>query len=228
MRFIGIGGAVTALICGSAWARGPEWVEEGDAGSNPQTAQTVTASGGVTKVRGALLGFPQLAGLSGDFEDMYRILITSPTEFHFRTDPDSGGGADFNTLLWVFSETGLGLLGNDDANNPGVGSAIFQLSNDGTGSGIFQPGIYLVCVTGTGNVPLSQGQQMFFFGTPTEVSGPDGPGGLGIVDGWSNSFDGGGIGDYELAFQGVSGVPGPGVLAGLAMLTVISVRRRRS
>jgi len=169
-----------------------------------------------------------LAGIPSDFEDMYRIIITQPTEFHFRTDPASGGGADFNTLLWVFSETGLGLLGNDDANNPGVGSAIFQTSNDGTGSGIFQPGIYLVCVSGTGNVPLSQGQQMFTFASPTEVSGPDGPGGQGVVDGWSNNFDGGAVGDYELSFQGVAGVPGPSALAGLALIVAFVPRRRRS
>ena len=121
MRFIGIGGAVTALVVGSAWARGPEWVEQGDAGSVPQNAQTVSATGSVTKVSGTLTGAPLLAGVPSDFEDMYRIFITEPTQFHFRTDPGSGGGADFNTQLWVFSEGGFGLLGNDDASNPGVG-----------------------------------------------------------------------------------------------------------
>jgi hypothetical protein len=227
MRLIGIGGAVVAAVVGSASARGPEWVEQGDAGSVPQNSQTIAASGPVLKVRGTLQGASELAGVPSDFEDMYRILITQPTQFHFRTDPASGGGADFNTLLWVFDETGQGLLGNDDANNPGVGSAIFQFSNDGTETGIFQPGIYLVCVTGTGNVPLSQGLQMFLFETATEVSGPDGPGGQGVVDAWSNSFDGGGVGDYELSFEGVTGVPGPGVLAIMAMMVAMRSSRRR-
>jgi len=228
MRLIGSGCALAALVATSTWARGPEWIEQTDAGSVPQTAQTVTASGTVSKIRGALAGASQLAGIANDFEDMYRVLITEPTQFFFRTDPDSGGGADFNTQLWVFNESGLGLLGNDDADNPGVGSAIFQFSTDGTETGIFQPGIYLVCVTGTGNVPLSDGLQMFFFGSPTEVSGPDGPGGQGVVSGWSNSFDGGSTGDYELSFQGVTGVPGPTALAAFAMIIAFSSRRRRA
>src|SRR5437762_13677926 len=109
-RFMGV--AVIGALNVSVIA-GPEWVEQGDAGSLPANAQTVSGGGGtVQKISGALLG----AGLNGvgDFEDMYLIQITDPAAFSASTTFVGGGDAQFDSQLWLLKMDGLGLLGNDD------------------------------------------------------------------------------------------------------------------
>lgn len=222
-------GVVALACCGAAHGQtvlGPEWIEQGDAGSLPGSAQTITTTGSVTSLRGALQGPAGIAGGVGDFEDMYRLIIAVPTAFHLRTDPGSGGGADFNTQLWVFAVNGLGILGNDDAFDPGVGSNIFQFATDGSGAGILQPGEYLIAVSGLLNRPTAGGQHIFFFASTTEISGPDGPGGDSPVDGWDTDPNCH-FGDYIISMQGVTGVPAPGALAVLALSACIGPRRRR-
>jgi hypothetical protein len=205
---------------------GPEWIEQGDAGSLPDTAQPVTATGSVTILRGALQGSPAIAGQPADFEDMYRVIIAVPTAFHVRTDPGSGGGADFNTQLWVFAVNGLGILGNDDAFDPGVGSNLFQFATDGSGAGILQPGEYLIAISGLLNRPTAGGLHIFNFATTTEISGPDGPGGEFPIDGWDTDPNCH-FGDYVLSLQGIVGIPGPGALAVLVGGLFIGRTRRR-
>jgi hypothetical protein len=226
-----------ATVANAQFVLGPEWVEDGDAGSLPGVAQTVTGQGQVQRITGMLAGAGNLSG-GGDFEDMYRILITDPTKFSIRTDPGSPGMANFDTQLWVFDTTGLGILGNDDtASFEGEGfgdSAIFQFATDSTESGIFEPGEYLICISGAGNRPTSTiiGQagtapQIFFFNpdNPFEVSGPDGPGGAFPVSGWAPA---GATGSYTIALTGVTFiVPAPGALALLALGALKPRQRRR-
>lgn len=205
---------------------GPEWIEQGDAGSLPTSAQTITVNGPVQSIRGALAGATPLDGGPVDFEDMFRVIITTPTSFYLRTDPGSGGGADFNTQLWVFNVNGTGILGNDDAFDPGVGSAVFQFATDNTGAGIFAPGEYLIAISGLLNRPTSGGQHIFNFATTTEISGPDGLGGGGAIDGWDTNPNCH-FGDYILSLQGVSGVPAPGAIAGVVVGLLLGKRSRR-
>jgi uncharacterized protein (TIGR03382 family) len=226
-----------AMTANAQFVLGPEWVEDGDAGSLPGSAQVVTGQGQVQKITGMLAGAGNLAG-AGDFEDMYRINIVSPTMFSIRTDPGSGGMANFDTQLWVFDLSGFGILGNDNApvfEGEGFGdSAIFQFATDNTESGIFEPGEYLICISGAGNRPTSTiiGQagtapQIFFFDpqNPFEISGPDGPGGGFPVSGWAPA---GATGSYSIALTGVDFiVPAPGALALLALGAVAPRQRRR-
>ena len=224
-----LGVVAFACLAGSVHGQtvlGPEWIEQGDAGSLPGTAQVVTASGAVTSLRGALQGPLGIAGAPADFEDMFRVIIAVPTAFHMRTDPGSGGGADFNTQLWVFGIGGLGILGNDDASDPGVGSAVFQFATDGSGAGILQPGEYLIAISGLLNRPTSGGQHIFNFVTTTEISGPDGPGGGSPIDGWDTDPNCH-FGDYIVSLQGIVGVPGPGALTVLLGGLILGHRTRR-
>ncbi len=203
---------------------GPEWIEQGDAGSLPGSAQSITTNGSVGRVRGALAGAGALDG-NPDFEDMYRVTITVPTAFYIRTDPDSGGGANFNTQLWVFSADGFGILGNDEAPS-GVGSAVYQYATDSTRAGIYEPGVYFLAISGFLNRPTSGGLDIFSFASISEISGPDGPGGANPIDGWTNSPNCQ-FGNYILSLEGVSGVPGPGTLAGMAGGLMLGQRSRR-
>jgi len=211
-------------LCGVAAARGPEWVEKGDAGTLPTSAQVVTSSptGQVKKISGALNGLDGSLAGDGDYVDMYYVCINDPTLFCIVTSQGTQGSATFDTQLWVFDSQGRAVMGNDDASANDTGSAIFQFANDGSEAGIFEPGLYYICISGKGVAPFGDGGSLYSFRTPTEVSGPDGPGGGSPVAGWGTN---GPTGEYTIAMNGVCPVPAPGGLA--LMLGAFAVRRAR-
>lgn len=178
-----------SLVAAPIALAGPEWVEIGDAGSLPNTAQKITGTGSsTTSVRGTLNPGSGAAGSGGDAQDMYMVQITEPQVFYVSTSPHLGGSAEFDTQLWIFEVEGGGLLGNNNTWVPkgggNQGSTIWSASNDGTQIVITEPGLYLFAISTVETVPASDGGPMFFFFTPTEVSGPDGPGGQLPIIGW--------------------------------------------
>jgi len=212
--------AAICALAGSAMA-GPEWVEGQDAGSLPGSAQTTSGTGTLTKIAGTLQGNNPLAG-PGDFEDMYVIQITDPLLFSATTTLPGGGSADFDSQLWLFKLDGLGLLGNDDTfivGGPGFGkgtivsgSTLGPMATDGTGQTIPGPGLYLLAISGSFDIPKSQGGPIFSFANQTEISGPDGQGGTQPVTEWenvglNNSSLGGATGDYLISLTGTALVP---------------------
>jgi len=219
---------------------GPEWVEQGDAGSLPANAQSVNGGGGtLQKISGAILG----AGLNGagDFEDMYLIQITDPAAFSATTTFVGGGDAQFDTQLWLLKVDGLGLLGNDDTliyGPPGFsdgkvvsGSTLGPMATDGTRQTIPGAGLYLLAISGKFDVPNSQGGHIFSFANSIEISGPDGPGGTQPIINWQNVGleDGsqfGSTGTYTISLTGSATVPAPSGLAALAALGCFGRRRR--
>ena len=64
---------------------GPEWKENGDAGSNPTTAQITIGPGALGFISGNL-GGPLSSGGHIDFEDMFLINIVNPKLFRATTD----------------------------------------------------------------------------------------------------------------------------------------------
>ncbi len=94
---------------------GPSWVEPGDAGSVPGTAQLTLGTGALLSIVGTLEGTVAASG-TDDFEDMYVIAILDPGTF-IATTALSPGFAEFDSRLYLFDITGLGLLGNDDASS---------------------------------------------------------------------------------------------------------------
>lgn len=79
-----------------------QWVETDDAGNLPATAQIPLGDGPLATIAG---------NLSVGDVDMYCIMATDPAAFSASTV----GGATFDTQLFVFTETGVGVIMNDDS-----------------------------------------------------------------------------------------------------------------
>lgn len=210
---------LVGLTCGTALA-GPDWVEGGDAGSMLASAQPTFGVGQIHSISGTLSG----SLLLPDFEDMYLIKVTDPSIFQMKII-----GADFDAQLWVFNVTlpgeAFGLLGNDNTilgNAPVLG----PLATDGTGAKISLPGVYAIAISGAGRVPVSQNGPIYNFVSPTEVSGPDGPGGFLPLSGWTGD---GQVGSYTIQTTGIGfyEVPAPASASLLALAGVLAARRRR-
>ncbi len=214
---VGLAGAAALLLSSVALA-GPEWEEDtlGDAGPLPDSAQTPNQFGPLNTIYGELSGFAG-AGPGGDFQDMFKISITS-TFFEIFTDatphPD-GSIPNFDTQLFLFDENGFGVLGNNDVAGAGGFSKIL---------GPILPGTYFLAISGLGSDPVSDTGLIFDFATPTEVSGPDGPGGADPIVGWSGPGE---TGFYSIQLIGAEFVPGPGAFGLFAACGLIGRRRRR-
>lgn len=235
-----IAAAVISGLNVSAFA-GPEWVEQGDAGSLPPGAQIVGGGGGpLLKISGGLLG-NGLNGL-GDFEDMYLIQITDPAAFSATTTFVGGGDAQFDSQLWLLKMDGFGLLGNDDtfiSGGPGFGSGTIlsgstlgPMATDGTRQTIPGAGLYLLAISGKFDIPNSLGGHIYSFASSIEISGPDGPGGAQSITDWQNVGleDGsqfGSTGTYTIALTGTATVPAPSGLAAVAFAAIGCFGRRR-
>jgi hypothetical protein len=195
-------GVVWSVLCASllgvsSTTFGPEWVEDdsgGDAGSVPAVAQPTVAAGPVVRIRGALTGISGIPTLTGgpDLEDMYIIQIVDPGTFSATTVPEFGGSAEFNTRLYLFDQDGNPLLGSDDTlidtvagTTTSSGSTLLNMATDDTNVVLLESGIYFIAITVSPRVPRDgDGNPQFMFATPTEVSGPDGPGGDNPIEEW--------------------------------------------
>ena len=232
--FVGVA-AITLTV--TATASGPKWQEMGDAGSDPNGAQITMGMGSLGFINGNM-GALLLAGI--DFEDMFLINIVDPMNFRATTDPMDPelamAFANFDTQLWLFQPTAdppdafaLGFLGNDDHPDlPGSNlSLLIPVPTDGSPP-LVAPGLYYIAISRFNNDPFSDpGEQLIFLqATPQEISGPDGPGGMMPISGWTGDkgmFDG----DYRIALQGVefAEIPAPGALS-LLVLGGLTMKRR--
>ncbi len=211
-------------------AAGPDAIEGlVDAGELISTAMntTVLFPGQPTSLSGRLEG---IDGSPADFVDAYLITITTPGSFRaetFQAPPLPGRTAfasDFNTQLWLFDASGMGLLANDDKAVADVSSLLTPPSTDGTGVTLPGPGTYLLAISVSGVSPLSAGGSIFDLTDPpgiTQVSGPDGLGGGSALIGWDTSSPGAMTpGDYVICIT-----PAPSTLS--ALLLACALRRRR-
>lgn len=213
---------VPCALATAAYA-GPDWVEMGDAGSSLATAQPIVGIGQPQRIEGNLS-----TGLfaNGDYEDMYLLRIETPTSFSF-----DAGLSDFNTMLWLFNVTqaqeAFGLLANDDASPNSTRSLIVGPgATDGSGALVVNPGVYALAITGFGRVPVSRTGNIFFLASNTEISGPDGPGGINPLQGWTGVGE---TGHYVIDLTGIGyvNVPAPGAGLVLAGAMACAARRRR-
>ena len=239
--------ALSVTACAAAFVTptlaGPQWIEGSagllpDAGSVPSSAQgpfdalgspgSPTPLAGIT---GSLFVNPD--GVSGDLEDMYKIRIRNPLAFRASTFVD-GAPADttFDSEIFLFRADGRGLLANDDAMIGERGSSIAQPATDGTGQTIPGPGLYFVAVAFRARVPVNAvGDPLFSPSSPTEVSGPDGPGGAFPIDSWIGAPQGRGFTEpgqyqYTIHFEGAF-FPTPGAASLFIAAGVGAMRRRR-
>lgn len=217
-----LAGMVVGVLSGASGVAlaGPDWVEQGDAGATFTSAQRILGVGEIHSIAGTL----SEGLLDPDFEDVYLLRITQPTAFSFDFRL-----ANFDCQAWLFNVTQanelFGLLANNDVNGNAAWSLIAGPSTDGTLAQVSQPGVYAIAITGAGRVPVSRTGNIFAFETSTEVSGPDGEGGINPLQGWAGD---GQTGTYTIMTQGTEffDVPAPGV-AGVLLGGFGLVSRRR-
>jgi hypothetical protein len=204
-----------SLLIASAALAGPEWVEIGDAGKLPGTAQDTVGSTPLTSIRGNI-GSQTLGG-ELDEQDMYIVYIEDPKSFIATTVPLFGGDAEFDSQLCLLKLDGLGLLGNNDTliigDSGGIasggissGSTLLPAATDGTGVVITSPGLYLIAIYTVATRPISDDGNLFAMAFSTEISGPDGPGGESPISDWEinpNGPDGPVGGEYTIFLGGI-------------------------
>ncbi|RMH23498.1 MAG: hypothetical protein D6693_11470, partial [Planctomycetota bacterium] len=225
-----------AAAAGPDWVEGGE--NDGDflpdAGPLPGSAQPIGLNAPVRTVSGLLAGNSDLTSApeggfgSGDLEDMYLVRIDDFDAFFFGTQLAVSGATEGNACTSVFLFTGpdhpagegLGIVGNLDPASGGCGALIDGTPSDGAPTPQLIDGLtYYVAIAADGRFPVdAEGNRIFdFFGgvdalgkSPTQQSGPDGPGGSNPVAGWQGlAFS---IGAYVApsieAVHGVAGDPG--------------------
>ncbi len=189
---IGLAMGMAILGLAPVAAAGPDWEEgslgTGDAGSLPGDAQVPKGQPPLTdllSLSGNLTGF----GLLGtDFQDLYIIYIDEPLDFLVIT------GTGLSVQLWLFRIDGLGLLGTS-------APELRSVSTDGSGAAVTMPGLYVLGVSALPSAPIDAASApLFFFASPGEISGPDGPGGPNPVANWTTTT---GSGAYTLLLTGV-------------------------
>jgi hypothetical protein len=209
--------------------RAATYTEQGDAGDLLGTAQLATGTPltSLTAINGTI---SLTNGISDG--DMFQIYINSPSTFSASTTAFVPGANNFDTQLFLFNSSGIGVVTNDD--DPGGSGA---QSNIPAGNGfVITPGTYYLLIDGSGRYPVNMVNQLSFPNftdnttDPTGVYGPTGPGGSDPLAGYTgNSSEGG---NYSIALTGVIIVPEPStVAAGLitaAGLIITEWRRRRA
>lgn len=217
---------VVLAVAGSASAAfaGPDWVEVGDAGSAVATAQYPLRP----------FGAPALVSISGslssgvgssDYEDLYVFRITDPATFSI-----TPAFANFNAVLYLFNITlageAFGLLANDNASKSDLLPRLESVSTDGTMMQVSRPGDYILAVAGAGRVPISRSGEIFNMEGFTEISGPDGPGGINPLSGWTGEGE---QGQYRFIITAgdFPSIPAPGAAAMLVIGSLAMTRRRR-
>lgn len=185
---------ITPVLAGPSVIE-PPWPPGPDAGGTTSSAQGADGTGPLWVIAGELSGSTSIASAFTDFEDMFKIRICDQKRF------SAQASADFDTQLWLFDESGMGLLGNNDASGADDQAFIFPPANDGTNMTVPKPGVYFLAISGLGNVPQAEGLDIFEISSETERSGPDGDGGSGALTGWSGEGE---FGPYLIFLQGAA------------------------
>lgn len=204
------------------------WNEVGDAGALPTVAQGTSGVGVLSLITGIL-------GSTTDV-DMFLLDLTGGGTFSATTVDQEG--LLFDSQLYLFSASGLGVYANDDD--------LFSLAPRSTLPAFnpltpVAPGFYYLAISGAPRRPISgdgstlPAFNLIFPAEPyTDVAGPVGPGGGSAITNWTNTaFEGTGAGvTYTIALTGAQyAVPEPGtlvllVLGASAPLACVRLRRR--
>lgn len=192
-------------VCSASFSQ--VWVETGDAGELPGTAQVTMGAGALVSITGD--------NSLGD-ADMFAIMITDEASFSATTVGVTG----FDTQLFLFNSAGMGVTFNDDS------AASFQSTL--TSTFVTSNGLYYIAISGFDYDAASGGLEIWL-DTPFGVErAPDGPGAGGAVDGW---LDSGAGGVYEIILTGAeyAAVPEPGtfIAIGIGLAGLALARRRK-
>jgi hypothetical protein len=205
VKFIRAGLVVLSLVLADPAARADVWVEVGDAGQLPTTAQ-VTGTTPFAPLT-AIFGTIDSAGPNGDV-DLYQIRIVDPAGFSATTVNAFGTLTD--THLFLFDANGRGVYANDDASASTRRSTLPA----GLAIGPQQPGLYYLGISAFDREPVSAGGLIFPDFPFTGVFGPTGPGGGSPLINWAGS--GAFQGTYRIDLTGAVGaeiIPEPATLS---------------
>ena len=228
LKLVGPLAIVLACLPALHQAGAAAYTETGDAGDLLPTAQVVSGAAGtpLDSISGALT---LTNGVSDS--DLYEIYISSPGTFSASNTAFIAGSNNFDSQIYLFSASGLGVVGNDD--NPANGAPQASVTA-GNFSGT--AGLYYLLMSGSGRYAASGAGLIFpnfTDGTtdPTTVVGPTGPGGAAALSNYTGSSNEGG--NYKVALTGAqfvtNAVPEPSIFAFLAAGTAglaLVVRRR--
>jgi len=184
--------ACSLAIVGLA-AAGPDWTEIPDAGK--LTPQLITLPSQPSTIIGELAGLDADGG--PDIADTFRLKIDTPTTLVISSAmiPLVGAGAtNFDSVLYLFTIDGFGLLANDDISQNNNLSRLLAYSTDGTGVVIPGPGEYILAISYNDVAPGNMAGAIFSqgpgsVGGPFQISGPDGPGGSAPFDRWGGNMN---------------------------------------
>jgi hypothetical protein len=203
------------------------FTEIGDAGQTLGSAQIINTLPGGTSLT-AIFGT-----MEGSGADLFQIFLTGGQTFSATTVNNT---TFFDSQLFLFNSTGIGIYANDDdPNNPPQSTLPSGISFTPSASGI-----YYLAISGSGYLPQSSGGFIFPVsgglldqtgGTQNAV-GPTGPGGASALSAWSSASSE--TGSYEIDLTGAqfvssSAVPEPatGILLGFGLLIAAAASRLR-
>jgi hypothetical protein len=182
--FAGQSGSGTIAISGPTPPPPGSWLESGDAGDIPSTAQLPVGSGALNAIFGDIP--------TGSDADMYRIDICDPGAFSATT---VNGDTTGDTQLFLFDANGMGVV-HDDDDPTGAGGLRSRLTN----LYVTSPGTYYLAVSRYDFDPIDEGGNQIWNDTPFGVErAPDGPGAGSPVAGWSGAS---GTGAYRVDLTG--------------------------
>jgi hypothetical protein len=160
------------------------WVEQGDAGDLPSSAQIITGSGPMGSISGAITGDA----------DMFEVTICDPANFSASTV----GTTTWDTQLWIFLRDGHGVVMNDDTTAGGV------LQSRISPGWITAAGTYYLAITQWDKDALDDGGNQLWLdtvgGVYTVEHAPDDLGAANAIAFWSSG--GAGSGTYIINLTG--------------------------
>ncbi len=122
-----------------------QWVEQGDAGDLPATAQIPIGGGPLATIQGTMPAMDV---------DMYCIRVDDPGTFSAQTC----GTTTWDTQLFLFREDGVPVTWDDDTCDPGLQSLIGSFSN----CTINTPGQYLIAISKYNRDPRGPANETLF------------------------------------------------------------------
>jgi hypothetical protein len=177
------------LFCPATMAQ--TWLEVGEAGNLPATAQVPDGSGTLAQIDGAI-NDPSEPNGAGNDRDMYLIQIDDPATFTASTV----GGTTLDTQLFLFSANGLGVTFNDDT--------AMSTQSTITGAFVTAPGVYYLAISRFDRDATGLGQEIWADTPFTAERQPDGAGAANAIDDWNGLVATGITASYSITLTGAS------------------------